>query len=75
MSVSVKAGDVIFYTSGAGRRKAVVKSITIGPTAKPDHSIAWLNLLVPAQNGARFDTEIYIPADADSLKMFRVEIA
>jgi hypothetical protein len=73
--LSIKAGDKIRYTSAAGTRVAVVESITIGPTAKLNHSIAWLNLFVPAQNGAKFDTEIAIPADDSSLKGFRVEMA
>ncbi len=73
--MQIKAGDKIRYTSAAGTRVAVVESITIAPTAKPNHSIAWLNLFVPAQKGAKFDTEITIPADAGSLKGFRVEMA
>ena len=71
--LAVKAGDVIRYTSGAGTRNAVVKSITIGPTAKPNHSIAWLNLHVPKQGNAKFSTDVSIPGDANSLKGFKVE--
>ena len=74
MSVTVKAGDVIRYTSAAGTRNAVVKSITIGPTAKPNHSIAWLNLYVPKQGNAKFSTEVSVPGDSDSLKAFKVEL-
>ena len=71
--LAVKAGDVIRYTSGAGTRNAVVKSITIGPTAKPNHSIAWLNLHVPKQGNTKFSTDVSIPADSESLKGFKVE--
>ena len=74
MSVTVKAGDVIRYTSAAGTRNAVVKSITIGPTARPNHSIAWLNLHVPKQGANKFSTDLSIPADSESLKSFKVEI-
>jgi len=73
MSVTVQAGDVIRYTSAAGTRNAVVKSITIGPTAKPNHSIAWLNLHVPKQGNAKFSSDLSIPGDANSLKSFKVE--
>ena len=72
MSITVKAGDKIRYTSGAGTRLAVVKSITIGPTARPNHSIAWLNLTV---FGGKFPSNVSIPADADALKCFKVEMA
>lgn len=75
MELSVKQGDVIRYTSAAGTRNAVVKSITISPTAKPNHSIAWLNLHVPKQGNAKFSTDLSIPADAGSLKAYRVEMA
>ena len=71
--LAVKAGDVIRYTSGAGTRNAVVKSITIGPTAKPNHSIAWLNLHIPKQGNTKFSTDVSIPADSASLKGFKVE--
>lgn len=73
MSLTVKAGDKIRYTSASGTRFATVKSITIAPTAKPNHSIAWLNLNVPAQGSAKFSTDISIPADSASLKAFKVE--
>jgi hypothetical protein len=70
MELSVVQGDKIRYTSAAGTRVAVVKSITIGPTAKPNHSIAWLNLTV---FGGKFPSNVSIPADAGSLKGFKVE--
>jgi len=72
--LNIKAGDTIMYTSAAGTRPAVVNSITIGATAKPNHSIAWLNITVPAdiKLGRRFDSSVSIPADPNSLKMFKV---
>ena len=73
MELSVKAGDKIRYTSAAGTRVAQVRNIEVAPTARPGYSIAWLSLFVPAQNGAKFDTNVTIPADASSLKAFKVE--
>jgi len=73
MELSLNAGDMIRYSSAAGTRNAVVKSITIGPTAKPNHSIAWLNLHVPKQGNTKFSTDLSIPADSSSLKGFKVE--
>jgi hypothetical protein len=70
MELVVKAGDKIRYTSAAGTRIATVKSITIAPTAKLNHSIAWLNLMV---FGEKFCSDISIPADTGSLKCFKVE--
>jgi hypothetical protein len=75
MELTVVQGDKIRYTSAAGTRVAVVKSITIRPTARPNHSIAWLNLTVPAQGSAKFSSDVSIPADSGSLKAFKVEIA
>jgi len=71
--LTIKAGDKIRYTSGAGTLNAVVESITIGPTAKPGLSIAWLNLTVPATVTRKYETQISIPADPASLKGFKVE--
>jgi hypothetical protein len=71
--LNIKAGDEIRYTSAAGRLRARVDSITVGATAKAGHSIAWLNLKVYGFND-RFKSTISIPADANSLKMFKVEV-
>ena len=68
--LKIKAGDEIKYTSAAGRLRARVDSITVGATAKAGHSIAWLNLNVYGFN----KPTISIPADANSLKMFKVEV-
>ena len=68
-----KAGDQIRYTSAAGTRLATVRNIEVGPTARPGYSIPWLSLFVPAQKGAKFDTNVTIPADTASLKGFKVE--
>ena len=73
MELSVQAGDQIMYTSAAGTRFARVRNVSINPTARPGYSIAWLSLFVPAQNGAKFDTNVTIPADPSSLKAFKVE--
>jgi hypothetical protein len=81
--MQIKAGDKIRYTSGLGTCVAVVKSITIGLTAKKNHSIAWMNLHIPAQQLVRESypsidikaSDVRIPADAESLLMYRVEMA
>lgn len=70
--LTVKVGDKIQYTSAAGTRVARVLEIQIAPTARPNHSIAWLVLRV---FGGKFPTDIRVPADADSLKAFKVELA
>jgi len=69
--MNIKSGDKIRYTSAAGTRVAVVKSITIRPTARPNHSIAWLDLTV---FGGLFNSNVSIPADAGSLKSFKVQL-
>lgn len=69
--LSIKVGDHIRYTSAAGTQLARVRDIVIGPTARPNHSIAWLVLRV---FGGKFPTDIQIPADAGSLKAFKVEM-
>jgi hypothetical protein len=73
MSISIKAGDKIRYTSAAGTRDAVVRSITIGPTAKPDFMNTWLTLEIPVQDGVKFATTLQIAGDNSSLKMFKIE--
>ena len=73
--LNIKAGDEIVYTSAAGRLNATVRSITIGATAKPGHSIAWLNLTTRVTKTRKFPSDLSIPADAASLKMFKVELA
>jgi len=75
MEQTFKAGDQVRYTSAAGTRVAQVRKIEVGPTARPGYSIPWLSLFVPAQNGSKFDTNVTIPADANSLKAFKVEMA
>jgi hypothetical protein len=67
-------GTKIVYTSAAGTREATVVDIKIAPTAKPGFLNTWLTLLIPAQNGAKFDTHTTICADNASLKMFKVAI-
>jgi len=72
MELNIKAGDEIRYTSALGQHLALVKNVRIAPTAKPDHSIAWLDLTVYGYNDRR-GSVISIPADTSSLKMFKVE--
>lgn len=67
-------GSKIVYTSAAGTREATIVNIKIAPTAKPGFLNTWLTLLVPAQNGAKFDTHVDICGDNASLKMFKVTV-
>ena len=67
-------GTQIVYTSAAGTRNATVVNIKIAPTAKPGFLNTWLTLLVPAQNGDKFDTHVDICGDNASLKMFKVAV-
>jgi hypothetical protein len=67
-------GTKIVYTSAAGTREATVVDIKIAPTAKPGFLNTWLTLLIPAQNGVKFDTHTTICADNASLKMFKVAV-
>lgn len=67
-------GTQVRYTSAAGTRTAVVRSIKVGPTAKPGFMNTWLTLDIPVQRGVKFATTAQITGDDSSLKMFRVEI-
>ena len=73
--MNLEVGTKIVYTSAAGTRNATIRAIKVGPTAKLGFMNTWLTLDVPAQNGAKFDTTVQIPADNGSLKMFRVALA
>lgn len=72
--MKIKAGDTIRYTSAAGTQLARVDSISIGPTAKPNHSIAWLNLTVFTSPTRKYESSISIPADVGSLAGFKVQV-
>ena len=72
--LNIKAGDEIVYSCSAGRLRATVRSISIGATAKPGHSIAWLNITTHTTKTRRFPSDLSLPADAGSLKAFQVEI-
>lgn len=74
--LNIKAGDEIMYSCALGRVRATVRSITIGATAKPNHSIAWLNITIhadPAKN-RRFASNVSLPASTGDLKAFKVEL-
>lgn len=70
--MELKIGTQIIYTSAAGTKKATIKEIKIGKTADPKKMNTWITLLVPAQNGDKFDTTCTIPGDTGSLKAFKV---
>lgn len=72
--MELAVGTKIRYTSAAGTREAVIKNIKVGATAKPGFLNTWITLLVPVQEGAKFETTVQIPADNGSLKSFRVEL-
>ena len=70
--MELSAGTKIRYTSAAGTRDAVIKSIKIGPTAKPGFMNTWLTLESPVQSGVKFATTVQITGDASSLKAFKI---
>lgn len=70
--MNLTAGTKIKYTSAAGTRIAEVVAIKIGPTAKRGFLNTWMTLLIPVQNGVKFETKVAICADEASLKMFKV---
>jgi hypothetical protein len=74
--LTIKIGDEINYSCGYGRVRANVQNISIAPTAKPNHSIVWLTVKLYADpaKGRKYDSVIKLPADASSLKMFKVEV-
>jgi hypothetical protein len=74
--MELTVGTKIRYASGkyTSKRNAEIVGIKVGPTAKPGFLNTWLTLFVPAQQGDKFDTHVQIPADNDSLKMFKVEL-
>lgn len=68
-------GTKIRYTSAAGTRKATVKNISIGPTAKPGYMNTWITLEVIISEKLGVTNTLQIPGDDSSLKGFRVELA
>ena len=75
MSLSIKQGDTIVYTSAAGTQTALVENLAIGPTARENHSIVWLTLLVHGSVSKKTrDHHVRIPGDAASLKSFNVSV-
>ena len=74
MNKQISIGSKIQYTSAAGTRKAVVKNISIGPTARPGFRNTWITLDIPVQDGVKFSTTLQIPGDTSSLKCFKVVV-
>lgn len=72
--MELKIGTRIRYTSGAGTREAVIDNIHVGPTAKPGFLNTWMTLLIPVQQGVKFETKIQIPADNSSIQGFKVAV-
>jgi hypothetical protein len=72
--LNIKAGDEIMYSCAAGRLRATVRSVRFGATARPGHSIAWLNITTHVTPTRTYPSNLSIPADADSLKMYQVEV-
>jgi hypothetical protein len=73
--MELATGTKIVYTSAAGTRQAEVVGIKIAPTARPGFLMTWITLLIPVQKGVKFATQLVIPGDNASLKMFRVQTA
>ena len=71
--MNITAGTTIRYQTSDGEHTATVLSIEIGPTAQPNHSIAWLNLLVHNTASAPVH-KICLAGDASALQMFKVEV-
>jgi hypothetical protein len=74
VELNIKAGDEIMYSCAAGRLRATVRSVRFGATARPGHSIAWLNITTHVTTTRTYPSNLSIPADADSLKMYQVEV-
>ena len=75
MNKQISIGSKITYTSAAGTRRATVKNISIGPTAKPGYMNTWITLDIPVQAGVKFASTVQIPGDSASLQAFRVVVA
>jgi hypothetical protein len=73
--LNIKAGNEIVYSSAAGRLRATVDGISIGATAKRGHSIAWLHITTHATRNRPYPSQLRIPADNNSLLMFKIELA
>jgi len=74
VELNIKAGDEIMYSCAAGRLRATVRSVRFGATARPGHLIAWLNITTHVTPTRTYPSNLSIPADADSLKMYQVEV-
>ena len=71
--LNLVSGDEIMYSSAAGRQRAIVRDVRVGPTAKVGHSIPWLHITVLPTKTKRFPSYLSIPADEGSLIGFKVE--
>jgi hypothetical protein len=74
MNKQISIGSKIQYTSAAGTRKAVVKNISIGPTAQPGFMNTWITLEIPIAKKLGAYTTVQIPGDNGSLKAFKVVV-
>ncbi len=75
MNKQISIGSKITYTSAAGTRRATVKNISIGPTAKPGYMNTWITLEVMISEKLGVTNTLQIPGDSASLKAFRVVVA
>ena len=75
MNKQISIGSKITYTSAAGTRRATVKNISIGPTAKPGYMNTWITLEVMISEKLGVTNTIQIPGDSASLQAFRVVVA
>lgn len=75
MNKQISIGSKITYTSAAGTRRATVKNISIGPTAKPGYMNTWITLEVVISEKLGVTNTIQIPGDSASLQAFRVVVA
>ena len=71
--LTLTIGTKIVYTSAAGTRRATIKNISIGPTAKPGYMIPWITLEVMISEKLGVTNTLQIPGDSGSLKAFKVQ--
>jgi hypothetical protein len=72
--MELNIGTKIRYTSAAGTREAIIKNISIGPTAKPGFLNTWVTLEIPVQEGVKFKTTAQIAGADTFVKNFKVEL-
>lgn len=73
--MELATGTKIRYTSAAGTREAVVKSIKVGPTAKPGFLNTWLTLEIPVRLASNLQPLCKSPRITVRLKCFALQLS